>query len=204
MGQNDDNEEAEVLPPSRPVPKAPRAAQIARAYRLRQKIRAHEVLTPEDVAWLAAFEQSTQVNAGRSASRKVSYTEEEASAEGVGNAAEAAAAATYAREEGRREDNLARIGIEALVRSNEDMRGVMALILQRNAALETVHLDMLSTVREQFVARTQAEVDLMRTQAEGEIEAAKQGDSIGAMAAELLPALLKGMQAKAKTESQGK
>jgi hypothetical protein len=140
-----------------------------RAYRLRSKVRQKETLEPEDAAWLADYETAQSV--GASASSRTVHVEETQLAVGTGSAAEAAAAASLAREEGRRLDYLTGAAIKALAASGEiiqraaDMYGRMtAAMLERNQQLEDVHLGMLGAVRENYLARTQAEVDAIQAQ----------------------------------------
>lgn len=161
-----------------------------RAYRIRSRVKVGAAVEPEDVAFLADFEARTK-NAGASSSRKVSYTEEEHAAAGIGTAAEMAAAGMMAREEGRREDNLARIGMDALKAANELLMSIVKENRKQASDLQAVHLQMLGTVREQYLARTNAEIETMRAEAAAEEEGKR--DGIDGLAEQLLPMLLERM-----------
>lgn len=146
------------------------AGDRTRAYRLRAKVKQGETLDPADQLWLAEYEERQRGvghgSIGASATERIINIEERAAAVGTGTAAEAAAAAAMAREEGRRIDYLAKTGIEALVKSFEMQVKMNEVMLQRMVQMEDVHLAMLGTVRENYLARTQAEVDLMQAQSE--------------------------------------
>jgi diphthamide synthase subunit DPH2 len=108
-----------------------------------------------------------------SASRRVVSLDidEQSVAAGTGSAAsEAASAGVLAREEGRRLDYLSRVGIEAMSRACQLYERMASSLLERTKALEEVHLAMLDAVREQYLARTQAEIDAMRAEAHNEEE----------------------------------
>src|SRR5215831_16276827 len=129
------------------------AADRARAYRLRAKLRKGDALEPEDAGWLGDYEKRTgagDASFGASASERTIHVEEKRVAVGTGSAAEVAAAAALAREEGRRLDYLTKAAIDALVASAAQSREAAALyglmvkdLLARTKALEEVHLSML-------------------------------------------------------------
>jgi len=165
----------------------PSPPERARAYRLRAKLRHGDALEPEDAAWLSDYEKTR--DEGASASEKITHTEERRIATGTGAAAETAAAAAFEREAGRREDSLAKIGIEALREACVAYRDMMKELRVRNRDLEEVHLAMLDAVREQYHARTQAEIDKMQAEAAAE----EQQDPLTKMAADAGGAILKHM-----------
>jgi hypothetical protein len=147
------------------------AADRSRAYRLRSRVRAGEELEPADAEWLANYESAR--NTGMSASRRVvslDIDEQSVSAGTGAAAAEAASAGAIAREEGRRLDYLSRVGIEAMSRACQLYERMASSLLERTKALEEVHLAMLDAVREQYLARTQAEIDAMHAEAEASRE----------------------------------
>jgi hypothetical protein len=177
--------------------------------RLRARARVHAPMRPEDVAWLAEYEQRQSetggngrpdVGASAASSKKISYTEEEtkAAAYGTGGAAEMAAAAAMSREEGRRLDSIVDRGINALVRAVETYEKVTNTLLAERKADAALHRTLLESVREHFIARTEAEVDLMRTQ--GEAAATAAGDPQEAMLQQLLPALIKRFNGEQSTD----
>lgn len=167
----------------------PTSMDRSRAYRLRAKLRHGDALEPEDAIWLTGYEKQTR-DEGASASEKITHTEERRIATGTGAAAEAAAAAAFEREAGQRTDSLARIGIEALKECVTAYKSMTQELRLRNRDLEEVHLSMLDSVREQYHARTQAEIDAMQTQAELE----KAEDPISAMAREFAPTIIEHMR----------
>lgn len=147
-------------------PKDP--AHRQRAYRLRARTKKGETLEPDDVGFLAAYEAAQA--RGASASRKVTYSEEEHAAVGTGSAAEIAAAGMLAREEGRRIDYLATVGIKALVEACGMYRDMTQQLLERTMHQDQVHMEILGTAREHFIHRTEAEVALMKSEAERQDE----------------------------------
>lgn len=159
---------SDITPPN----PAGKAADRTRAHRIRAKVKRNEAVEPVEAAWLADYEKAQSM--GASASRRVSYTEEEHAAVGTGSAAEVAAAAALAREEGRRIDYLAKVGIDALVGACNMYKDMCQQLLQRTQQIEDVHMTMLGSVREHYIARTQAEADAMRTQAQADLAAEQQ------------------------------
>jgi len=134
----------------------------------------HAPVSPEDAAWLADYENRTAANkagdmgASASRSRKVSYTEEEqeAAAVGYGSAAEMAAGAAMVREEGRRIDNIVDRGINALVRAVETYDKMVAHLLKERQTDAALHRTLLESVRQHYIARTEAEAELIRNEAD--------------------------------------
>jgi len=171
----------DIIPPN--DPNNPAARQ--RAYRIRRKITAGKPVEPEDAAWLHDYERAQ--SKGASASRRVSYTEEEHAAVGTGSAAEVAASAAMVREEGRREDSLADKGMEAMERANDRLEKLVDFMMGRMQVLEDSHLDMWAKHRESRMREVDAEVALLEAQAAAE----GKDDDLAKTAAELLPMLLK-------------
>ena len=154
-----------------------------KAYRLRGKVKKGEDVTAEEAAWLADYEKAQAM--GASASRKVTYSEEEHAAVGTGSAAEMAAAGVLAREEGRRFDYLLTAGIDALMKACEMYRQMAGQCLERTGQMEDVHMSMLGSVREHYIARVGAEADALRAAAEAE-----QADPTQALLAILMQRML--------------
>jgi len=153
----------------------------SKAYRLRARVKKGEQLRPEEVAWLDDYDRAQRSSAhyGVSASERVVHIEERAAAEGTGAAAETAAAAALAREEGRRVDYLVHAGMDCLVNACKLHETMTRTMLERLGQLEDVHLAMLGSVREHYIARTEAEA-----------EAIKGGGQENAIVAALLERLL--------------
>lgn len=164
-----------------------------RAYRLREKLRANVPISADDQEWLAQYEiehpaHYLKTDIGASKSRKVSYTEEETAAVGTGAAApsatQALAMAQITREEGRRLDTILSQGMNALVRACDLHERMAAILLRERVQDAEANRTLLLSVREHFLARTEAEGELQRQQSEPPT------DPINALAAQLLPALL--------------
>jgi len=183
----------------------PSNADRARAYRIRALIRKGGKPPEDDVAFLAEYEaaQAKPPDLGASlASRRVSFDiEEHQAAVGTGAAAEAAAAGNLAREEGRRLDYLTHAGIDALVKAAGLSHEMARTLLDRTKALEEVHLSMLDAVREQYLARTQAEVDAMQA---GTPETQEAGGGFDAMLAEVAKPFIQGAMMQAAMGAQKK
>lgn len=141
-----------------------KAADRTRAYRIRAKVKQQQEVSPEEAAWLSDYEAAQ--SKGASASRRVSYTEEEHAAVGTGSAAEVAASAALAREEGRRIDYLASTGIRAMEAAFGMLHKVSELMMGRMQQMEDVHLGMLDAVRTHYLERTKAEAEAIRKEAE--------------------------------------
>jgi len=178
----------DIIPPN--DPSNPAARQ--RAYRIRHKVANQKPVTPEDAAWLHDYERAQ--SKGASASRKVSYTEEEHAAIGTGSAAEVAASAAMVREEGRREDSLADKGMQAMERANDRLEKLVDFCMARMQVLEDSHLEMWAKHRESRMREVDAEVALIEAQAANE----GKEDDISKTAAELLPMILKQLGKAAK------
>lgn len=185
--------------------KPPAPKQRARAYRLRAKLRRGDALETEDATWLNDYEKGTRSDdgpdIGASASSRTIHVEEKRLAVGTGAAAETAAAAAMAREEGRRLDFLTdsaaaalKAGTEALVAAAAQSRaacevykGIVVELNSRTQTLEEVHLSMLDAVREQYLARTQAEVDALQKDGKEGLENQLLGALVARMAGGALP-----------------
>lgn len=133
------------------------------------KVASERVATPPpDPPPVAAAAPSTMQAAS---SRKVVHMEEETravQASGDPVVIAAAMAASTAREEGRRYDYL----LDAAVGSQ---RFVIEQLLKRNGELERAQIAMMEAIREQYVARTQAEIDAMQATAIAKKEAEEGG-----------------------------
>lgn len=180
----------------------PTPSNRVRASQLRAKIRLGAILSPEDTAWLADYDNDRAKTAdskaaasiGASRARKVSYTEEEAESMGTGAAAETAAAAAMSREEGRRYDSLISVGITALRQAVDTYAKMCNHMMDRNAQLETSHVAMMDAIRENYLARVSAEGETERAlKAAEDAETAGEKDGIGQLAEQLLPHLLQSL-----------
>lgn len=154
------------------VPNPANASHRSKAYKLRTRVRAGHTLMPKDSKWLGDYEAAQEANGagpdpafGASASERVIHVEERKAAVGTGDAAaHAAAAGAMVREEGRRLDALVQVAINTVEAAGKiiERAGAMyaqmaAHMLARNQQLEDVHLSMLDTVREHYIARVEAE-----------------------------------------------
>lgn len=155
-------------------------ADRSRAARIRLKLKQYMEVAPEDLAWLEAYEARTKgadMGASVAASREVTYTEREtaAAAVGTGAAAETAAgAAMLVREEGKRLDTILSLGMNCLVRSVETYERMVKQLLAEREQDAKLQRTLLESVRTHYVARAEAEADLIH--AEAEAAADHQGD----------------------------
>lgn len=161
-----------------------------RASKLRKRINEGDQLSEDDAAWFENYEASKKTP-GRpfsaSASERITYTEERAAATGDHLHPEAYAA--MARAEGLRADTLLRIAADALVRCNEQYSNMMAHLLERTTAIETAHVAMLESVREHYIARTEAEAEAIKMQHAIEMaNAGEEGSEFGQLLAYLMQA----------------
>jgi hypothetical protein len=165
----------------------------AKAYRLRKEAKKGK-LAPVDALWLGEYDEKAEARAKASdrgasrwqSGRKVKFEmeeHEEAEAVGTGAAAAAAAQALAAREEGRRLDSLTVEAVGALKAACDVYRDVCLSMKERMEVLEGTHIEMLGAVRDQYLARTQAEINAMEAASQG-------GDEISQIAKTLLPDLL--------------
>lgn len=177
----------------------PPAPDRTRATRLRMKVKARQTLMPEEAAWLHQYEEDREVARGASASRKVSFTEEEHQAVGIGTAAaEAAAAASMVREEGRRIDNIIERGFAMMTKACEMSFALAEQVLKDKVEDAKTQRALLESVREHYLARTQIEADKIVSDAVAEADAAagEGGDAITKMAEQMLPMLMPAIMAQ--------
>jgi hypothetical protein len=177
-------------------------ADRARAYRIRKALReSPDEVPPEDQRWYTEYAENQKTARGASRTHKVQFTEESAEAEGTGDAAAVAAAMAapqLAKEEGRRYDSLILAAVSSMTAANKatSMAYDMVLkmgnqLLERNNQMETVHLSMLETIRAGHLARTEAEAELIRADAEADANAAAEGPGgIDGMVKELMPVII--------------
>lgn len=156
-------------------------ADRAKASRLRLMVKAGKTIETHDAEWLREYEsvreaaRDTPKGASQRRAHTVEYKEstEEAAAVGVGTAAaEMAAAAAMVREEGRREDSLAKVGVEAIKAACEMYKDMCQALLKRQEALERVHVSMLGAWRQEYMARAEDTAQRL-------VEDAQKGDSDG-------------------------
>ena len=179
-----------------------------RASKLRKRVAAGDELSDDDAAWFDSYEQAKaprgrppidpSVNA--SASEKITYTEERATAQG--NHPHPVAYESMVRAEGLRADTLLRISADALVRCNEQYARMMEHLLARTTAIEESHVAMLDSVREHFIARMEAESEAIQLQTA--LAAANDGEhgELGQMLAYLMQA--KAQQAQQEATPEGR
>jgi len=165
--------------------------------RIRGKIRAHGSVPAGDRTWLLAYEKTNAENRGdygrsKSGSRKtVSFhTEEETATEAEGSGAAAATAAgMMVREEGRMLNTIVDRGINALVEAVKTYRSITLSLMEERKQDAMVQRSLIESVRGHYVARAEAEGDIVRMKAE--IEAAKLlGDDSSPLETAALEAIL--------------
>lgn len=179
------------------MPDPANAGDRAKAYRLGKASKAGR-LPPVDALWLAEYQEKKEardkarqpVDVGasrRRAGRRIKLDveeHEEAEAVGTGGAAAFAAAALAAKEEGRRLDSLTIEAVGALQAACAVYKDVCLSMKERLEVLEGTHIAMLDAVHDQYMARTQAEIDALQATSGG-------GDSLSKLAEQLLPELLR-------------
>lgn len=186
-----------------PNPSVP--AHKQKAYRIRKMVENGNPITSEDSEWFANYEEAIRRNAeakvinadgsvGASRNRKVSYTEEESAAIGMGEAATIAASSALAREEGKRLDNLMDRSITAMEKGNAFMEKACMMFskmtehcLAQSKTMMDTHVQILDSLREHHIARTAAEAELT---AAGLTDPP---DETNDMAADLIRGVLSGM-----------
>lgn len=180
----------------------PSQADRNKAHRLRKQ-RASGEIKEIDLLWLEKYEEDTDGSGGRgpqakeatnfgaSQSKKKVHREEtieeEHQAVGTGSAAATAVGqALTAREEGRRLDSLFDKSIGALHEATEVYKAVCTTLLEREKVREETHQSMLEAVRDHFLARTEAEAELVAKEREKTDE-----DPANGLMVALLPAIAK-------------
>lgn len=158
----------------------PTPADRAKAGRIRLKLEAGRDCDAGEIAWLTAYEQTPvgelpppreDFGASQAKTSKVTFTEEktEAQAVGLGQAAALATASAMAtREEGRRLDSIIDRGLNALTRAVETYEKMVQQMLKERQADAQLHRGLLESVRTHFIARSEAEADVIRTNAEAD------------------------------------
>lgn len=146
----------------------------AKAYRLRKADKKGE-LGPVDKLWLAEFDEEKEkydrqrrqhgtisVGASKSKRRLRVELDEDQEAAGTGNAAATAAAgALLAKEEGRRLDFLTTESVAALKEACKVYRSICLSLRERTEILEETHVQLLMSVREHAIKRSEAETQLL-------------------------------------------
>jgi hypothetical protein len=148
-----------------------------RASSLRKKLAAGESIDEGAAQWLASYEAQHPGSAGpdwgatQAKKSRVTYTEEHDETAAVGTGASASAAlahAAVAREEGRRLDSIVDRGIRALEAAVNTYEKITMAMLRERQQDAIVQRSLLESVRTHFLARAEAEGDLLRAQAEAD------------------------------------
>lgn len=177
----------------RPPPTENSASARAVASKFRRRLGGiGHPLTPDEVEWLAAYEEAHPQAArgqsiGASRSRKLTHTEEETEAVGTGDAA--AAAASASRAEGQRLDYITEIGTQALVRACTLHERMAAALLARAIQDGETIRQLTDSARTNALALTQHQADTILRDAEREAEE-KDSDGMSKLVEELLPQLM--------------
>ena len=140
-------------------------AERVKASRIRSKAAQGIPLTEDEAANLETYEETLPPAVGnRSASSRVVHLdiEEQAAAEGNHPHPEMYAAAM--RSEGLRADTLLRIVTDRLITCNDQYLRLMTHMMERSTRLEDAHIGLLEAVREQFLARVDAEAEARMAQ----------------------------------------
>jgi hypothetical protein len=163
----------DVIPPAGPEPPAPPpppgGSERSKAYKLRQMVKAGQVLLPSQEDWLREYEANQRArggpDVGASASEKVIHVEERTAAVGTGDAATyAAGAAAMAKEEGKRLDALiaqsiaaATAGITSMQRACELHESMAATLLADRQQDREEMRTLMASIRTHYLARIDAE-----------------------------------------------
>jgi hypothetical protein len=185
-----------------PNPSVP--AHKQKAYRIRKMVENGSPISTDDAEFFAQYEEAIRRKAeekvgdfGASKNRKVSYTEEETQAVGMGEAAMVAASAAATREEGKRLDSLMDRAITAMEKGNDFMARACMMFskmtehcLQQSKTMMDTHVQILDSLREHHIARTQAESELVAA------GLAEEPDETSEFATDLVKGVLQGMGVK--------
>lgn len=177
----------------------PTHAERSKANRLRLKQKQFIQLTDDESAWLEAYAERTprgtgsaDVGASQAATRRVTYSEEETQAASVGTGAaaeSASAAAMLATAEGKRIDNLLALSMSIMSRAVDTYERMVRQMLAERAQDSQVQRGLLETVRTQYVARAEAEAELLKAEAEHAAAETEGGDGFS----QVVGALVEGM-----------
>lgn len=171
-------------------PPPPSANDRNKATRIRGKLKIGVPLTQEEDEFYTAYIKGQEERkAARGASRahtvEATYRETSAEAEGTGEAASVAAAASFAREEGRRYDYMlnsvisaTKISQETLLAACQMHREMAAQLLKERDADRKEMRVLLGAVRTHFLAAAETEATLIKERAEAEIGQEKKDDLI--------------------------
>ncbi len=184
------------------------AAHKQKSYRIRKQVENGTPISSEEAEWFAAYEDRIRRNAeakvvnpdgsiGASRNRKVSYTEEDSQAIGMGEAAAIAASSALAREEGKRLDNLMDRAISSMERGNNFMEKACMMFskmtehcLNQSKTMMDTHISILDSLREHHIARTAAESELVAA------GLAEKSDETDNLAEDMIRGVLSGMGIK--------
>jgi hypothetical protein len=157
----------------------PPPGKRSKASKLRKQL-ANGEISDVDRLWLHEYEEQTNGSGdwGKSASRtrvhRTETVEEDKAAEGTGSgAAHAAGLALMAKEEGRRLDSLTVNAIAALHEAVDVYKSVATTLLERTKVLEETHVEMLQSIRAEFLSRMETEADLLAKEREDHPDEAK-------------------------------
>ncbi len=157
------------------TPNPSSAAHRTKAYRLKKLVEKGEPIPSTDAEWFANYQEAIRRNAENKAesafgskSHKVSFSEESSDVASMGEAAAIAASSAMAREEGRRYDNLMDRSILAMEKGNEFMAKACVMFskmtehcLSQSKSMMDTHIQILDSLREHHIARTEAESELI-------------------------------------------
>ncbi len=181
------------------MPKHP--AERVKTARIRRKAVEGIPLSDDEAAHLEEYEATAQPpQRGRSASaRKVDLHIEEA-AEAEGDHVHPEAYAAMARSEGLRADTLLRIVTDKLIACNDQYMKLMLHMMERSTRLEDAHVALLEAVREQVLARVDAEAQARMLAAAGSGEDGSMGELLQLL--QLAQAARENQKGKKKSSSK--
>lgn len=151
-------------------PAKPPESQAARnrLHRARERVAAGKG-TEDDVALIEAqtgrpLEDALKARVGRSASasKVTEFRQEERAAVAEGDHIHPDAYANIARSEGLRADTLLRLSTDLFAKVFDQQTKMLELAFGRMSALEAAHVGMLEAVRDNYLARTEAEAVAIR------------------------------------------
>lgn len=180
------------------VSKGPTASERVKASKIRAQIKTGQQINSDDAAWFADYVQAREDTAkarGASQSRKVTYSEEEASAVGEGDGVAAAAAAgAMVKEEGQRLDSIISLSMASMKEANELLMTMTRSMMKRTEHFEITLVNMMNAQanlvtahRENALRAVDAEIRAM------EAEKGAGEDGLSKLATELLPLLIEQM-----------
>lgn len=134
-------------------------AERVKTARIRSKVHQGIPITEDDAAHLEEYEASLPAAKNRSASSRTVHLDIEEQAAAEGNHPHPEMYASAMRSEGLRADTLLRIVTDKLIACNDQYMKLMVHMMERSTRLEDAHVGLLEAVRQQVLARIDAEAE---------------------------------------------